>query len=83
MRPIAAVLAVAVIVLCAGSALAQEVAPVNSASIITNIQAHARDGQVFITWDEAAAPEGAHLKAVTTHLVFRTVASSAPVVNED
>lgn len=67
MRPIAAILAAAVIVLCAGSALAQEVTAVNSASIITNIQAHARDGQVFITWDEAAAPEGAHLKAYLSH----------------
>jgi len=67
MRPIAAVLAAAVIVLCAGSALAQEVAPVNSASTITDIHAQARDGQVFITWDEAAAPEGAHLRAYLSH----------------
>lgn len=67
MRPIAAVLAVAVISLCAGSAVAQEVASVSSASIISNIKAQARDGQVFITWDEAAAPEGAHLKAYLSH----------------
>ena len=80
MRTIAAVLAVAVITLCAGSVVAQEVAPVNSASIISNIQAQARDGQVFITWDEAAGPEGAHLKAYLSHEPITTDTLAAATV---
>lgn len=67
MRPILAAVVMAIILAGGTPALAQEVTAVNSADIISSIDALARDGQLFITWDEAAAPEGAHLKAYLSH----------------
>ncbi len=67
MRPTVTTMLVAAAVACGTRALAEEVTAVNSADIISNINALAHHGQVFITWDEAAAPEGAHLRAYLSH----------------
>ena len=49
--------AVALLLIWGGYAMAQDAMPASSADVITNIKAVARNGQVFITWDEAELPE--------------------------